>query len=122
MIVLCIYIYIENNVTGFLYGTKSAAIVIWLYFLVVIFHVRAASSPVSAFVFVSQIIVYTIRLNVHLCILRTVTGFLYVALQVLLVLCSIWSLDFIHSIIPSFSVSSNIKTVHALTHEYLVGI
>ena len=66
MIVLCIYIYIENNVTGFLYGTKSATIVIWMYFLVVIFHVRAASSPVSAFVFVSQIIVYTIRLNLHL--------------------------------------------------------
>ena len=93
-----------------------------MYFLVVIFHLKAASSPVSAFVFMSQIIVYTIRLNVHLCISRTVTGFLYVALQVLLVLCSIWSLDIIHSIIPSFSVSSNIKTVHALTHEYLVGV
>jgi len=27
-----------------------------------------------------------------------------------------------HSIIPPFSVSSNIKTVHALMHEYLVGV
>ena len=31
--------------------------------------------------------------------------------QVLLTLCGIWSLDFFHSIIPPFCVSSNIKTV-----------
>ena len=37
-----------------------------LYFLVVIFHVRATSSPLSALVFMSQVMVYTIRLNVPL--------------------------------------------------------
>ena len=31
-----------------------------MYILVVIFHIRAASSPLSAFVFMSQIIVYTV--------------------------------------------------------------
>ena len=31
-----------------------------MYFLMVIFHIRATSSPLSAFVFMSQIIVYTI--------------------------------------------------------------
>ena len=36
-----------------------------MYLMVVIFHVRAASSPLSALVFMSQIVVYTIRLNVH---------------------------------------------------------
>ena len=94
-----------------------------MYFLVVIFHIRATSSPLSALVFMSQIVVYTIRLNVplHMYIENEVTGFSYVALQVLLVLCGIWSLDFFHSVIPPFCVSSNIKTVHALTLEYVVA-
>ena len=94
-----------------------------MYFLVVIFHIRATSSPLSALVFMSQIVVYTIRLNVpfHMYIENKVTGFPYVALKVLLVLCGIWSLDFFRSVIPPFCVSSNVKTVHALALEYLVA-
>ena len=94
-----------------------------MYFLVVIFHIRATSSPLSALVFMSQIVVYTIRLNVpwHMYIENNVTGFLYIALQVLLVVCGIWSLDFFRSVIPAFCVSSSIKTVHALALEYLVA-
>ena len=94
-----------------------------MYILVVIFHIRAASSPLSALVFMSQIIVYTIRLNVpfHVYFENEVTGFSYTVLQVLLVLCGIWSLDLFRSVIPPFCVSSNIKTVHALALEYLVA-
>ena len=94
-----------------------------MYFLVVIFHIRATSSPLSALVFMSQIVVYTIRLNVpfHMYIENKVTGFPYVALQVLLVLCGIWSLDFFRSVIPPFCVSSNIKAVHGLALEYLAS-
>ena len=94
-----------------------------LYFLVVIFHIRATSSPLSALVFMSQIVVYTIRLNVpfHMYIENEVTGFPYLALQVLLVLCGIWSLDFFRSVIPPFSVNSNFKAVHALALEYLIA-
>ena len=94
-----------------------------MYFLVVIFHIRATSSPLSALVFMSQIVVYTIRLNIpfHMYIENKVTGFPYVALQVLLVLCGIWSLDFFRPVIPPFCVNSNIKTVHALALEYLVA-
>ena len=94
-----------------------------LYFLVVIFHIRATSSPLSALVFMSQIIVYTVRLNVylHMFIENEVKGFSYVALQMLLVLCGMWSLDFFRSVITPFCVSSNIKTVHALALEYLVA-
>ena len=94
-----------------------------MYFLVVIFHIRATSSPLSALVFMSQIVVYTIRLNVylHMFIENEVKGFSYVALKVLLTLCGIWSLDFFRSVIPPFCVSSNIKTVHALALEYLVA-
>ena len=92
-----------------------------MYFLVVIFHIRATSSPLSALVFMSQIVVYTIRLNVPLhMLINKVSGF-HVALQVLLVLCGIWSLDFFRSVIPPFCVSSNIKNVHALALEYLVA-
>ena len=94
-----------------------------LYFLVVIFHIRATFSPLSALVFMSQIVVYTIRLNVslHMYIENEVTGFPYVVVQVLLVFCGIWSLDFFRSVIPPFCVSSNIKNVHALALEYLVA-
>ena len=94
-----------------------------MYFLVVIFHVRATSSPLSALVLMSQVVVYTIRLNVplHMYIENELTGFPYMALQVLLVLCGIWSLDFFRSVIPPFCVSSDIKTVHALALEYLVA-
>ena len=94
-----------------------------MYFVVIIFHIRATSSPLSVLVFMSQIVVYTIRLNVpfHMYIENEVTGFPYVALKVLLVLCGIWSLDFFRSVIPPFCVSSNIKTVHALALEYLVA-
>ena len=94
-----------------------------LYFLVVIFHIRATSSPLSALVFMSQMVVYTIRLNVPLSIYNEniLTGFPYMALKVLLVLCGIWSLDFFRPVIPPFCVSSNIKTVHAIALEYLVA-
>ena len=94
-----------------------------MYFLVVIFHIRATSSPLSAIVFMSQIVVYTIRLNVpvHMFLENHVTGFLYVAMQVLFVLCGIWSLDFFRSIIPPFCVSTNPDCVLALIHEYLVA-
>ena len=94
-----------------------------MYLLVVIFHIRATSSPLSALVFMSQFVVYTIRLNVplHMYIENEVTGFPYVVLQMLLVLCGIWSLDFFRSVIPPFCVSSNIKTVHAFALEYLVA-
>ena len=94
-----------------------------MYLLVVIFNIRATSSPLSALVFMSQIVVYTVQLNVslHMYIENEVTGFPYMALKVLLVLCGIWSLDFFCSVIPPFCVSSNIKTVHALALEYLVA-
>ena len=93
-----------------------------LYFLVVIFHIRTISSPLSALVFMSQIMVYTIRLNIplHIYIENEVSGFPYVVLQMILVLCSIWSLDFFRFVIPPFCVS-NIKTVHALALEYIVA-
>ena len=94
-----------------------------MYFLVVIFHIRATSSPLSALVFMSQIVVYTIRLNVplNMYIENLLTGFPYAALKVLLILCGIWSLDFFRPVIPPFCVSHNIKTVHALALEYLVA-
>ena len=95
-----------------------------MYLLVVIFHIRATSSPLSALVFMSHIVVYTIRLDIplHMYIENRATGYGYVAWQLLLVLCGIWSLDFFRSVIPPFCVSNHIKTIHALALEYLVAI
>ena len=55
-----------------------------MYVLVVIFHIRATSSSLSALVFMSQIVVYTIRLNIplHMYIENKVEGFPYVAFGV----------------------------------------
>ena len=94
-----------------------------MYFPVVIFHIRATSSPLSALVFMGQMVIYIIRLNVSLnmYIENVITGFPYVALQVLLVLCGIWSLPFFRFVIPPFCVNSNIKIVHALALEYVVA-
>ena len=50
-----------------------------------------------------------------------VTGFPYVAVKVLLVLCGIWSLDFFRPVIPPFCVSNKIKAIHTLALEYLVA-
>ena len=90
---------------------------------VVIFHIKATYSPLSALVFMSQIIVYTFRMNLsfRLSIENEVQGLSYVAFQVLLTLCGIWSLDFFRSVVPPFCVSSNIKTLHGLALEYLVA-
>ena len=71
----------------------------------------------------SQILVYTFRLNlsIRLSIENEVQGLSYVAFQVLLTLCGIWSLDFFRSVIPPFCVSSDINTLHGLTLEYVVA-
>ena len=113
----------ENGYGWVLYYFLELFPITVMYFLVVIFHIGATSSPLSALVFMSQVVVYTIRLNVpfHMYIENEVTGFPYVALQVLLVLCGIWSLDFFRSVIPPFCVNSNFKAVHALALEYLVA-
>ena len=70
-----------------------------IHFLVVILHIRATSSPLRAIVFMSQIVVYTIWLNVlfDMYAENEVAGF------------------------PPFCVSSNIKNVHVLALEYLVA-
>ena len=85
-----------------------------MYCLVVNFHIRATSSPLSALVFMSQTVVYTIQVNVplYMHIENEVTGFPYITWQVLLVLCGLWSLDVL--VLLSFCVRSNIRTVHAL--------
>ena len=67
-----------------------------MYFLVVIFHIRATSSPLSALGFISQIIVYAIRLNVPLHMYVGNKCYWY---KVLLVLRGIWTLDFFHLVI-----------------------
>ena len=94
-----------------------------LYLLVMVFHIRATCSALSALVFMSQVVVYTVRLHtpLHMYIENEVKGYLYTALQVLLALCGIWSLDFFRSVVPPFCVSSSLKNIHTLALEYLTA-
>ena len=94
-----------------------------LYLLVMVFHIRATCSALSALVFMSQIVVYTVRLHtpLHMYIENEVKGFPYTVIQVLLTLCGIWSLDFFRSVVPPFCVSSSLKNIHALSLEYLAA-
>ena len=95
-----------------------------LYLLVMVFHIRATCSALSALVFMSQVAVYTVRLHtpLHMYIKNEVKGFPYTVMQVLLTLCGIWSLDFFRSVVPPFCVSSSLNNIHALSLEYLVAI
>ena len=94
-----------------------------LYLLVMVFHIRATCSALSALVFMSQVVVYTVRLHtpLHMYIENEVKGNLYTVTQVLLTLCGIWSLDFFRSVVPPFCVSSSLKNIHTLALEYLVA-
>ena len=94
-----------------------------MHFLVVIFHIRATSSPLSALVFMSQIVVYTIRLNVlfHMYIENELTGIPYVVLKALLVLCGILELRFLSFCYSNILCKQLHQTIHALTLEYLVA-
>ena len=94
-----------------------------LYLLVMVFHIRATCSALSALVFMSQVVVYTVRLHtpLHMYIENEVKGYSYTVIQVLLTLCGIWSLDFFRSVVPPFCVSSSLKNIHALALEYLVA-
>ena len=66
--------------------------------------------------------VYTIRVNVplYMYIENEVTGFPYITWQVLLVLCGLWSLDFIVLLSFCVRIATSIKTVCALALEHLV--
>ena len=86
-------------------------------------HTNATSSTLSAVVFMSQIIIYTVRLNVplHMYIENKITRFTYIALQVLLVLCGIWSLDFFRFVVPTFCVSKQSHDCSCICTEVFSG-
>ena len=93
-----------------------------LYLIVVIFHIRATCSALSSLVFLSQVVVYTVRLHVplHMYIENNITGFPYTVINMVLIMCGTWSLDFFRSVIPPFCVG-NIRNIHGLALEYTVA-
>ena len=103
------------------YATELFPITV-LYLIVVIFHIRATCSALSALVFLSQVVVYTVRLHApfHMYIENNVTGFPNAVMNVMLIMCGTWSLDFFRSVIPPFCVG-NVKNIHGLALEYTVA-
>jgi len=84
------------------YATELFPITV-LYLIVVIFHIRATCSALSALVFLSQVVVYTVRLHAsfHMYRSNNVKGFPNVVMNVMLV--------------------GNIKNIHGLALEYTVA-
>ena len=92
-----------------------------LYLLVMVFHIRATCSALSALVFMSQVVVYTVRLHtpLHMYIENEVKGYLYTALQVLLTLCGIWSLDFFFALLSCKFAMALVGLPHAVLLSYI---
>ena len=92
-----------------------------LYIVVVVFHVSATSPPLSIFVFVCHLAVYTFRSqpDLYLFYAYELGKFSHGFLKVVLAFSGLWSLDFFHPIVPPFCVSPNMKNLHAFALEYI---
>jgi len=75
----------------------------------------------NAFILFCHITVYTFRLQpaLYFFIADEIGGFTHGLLKVMLALCGFWNLDFFRSIVPPFSVSPNMKNLHAFALEYI---
>ncbi len=85
------------------------------YLIILIFKVNLISSPVILFVLWSQMVMYELifpRAGKIRMILSQVMHSNGPLLRSLFFFCGIWSLDFIHSIVPPFCISSKLQLRH----------
>ena len=89
------------------------------YFIILFFRVNTTSAPMLTFVFYCQmgVFIFFILSNRYL-FSGTIT---YRFLNILIMLCGIWNLDFFRYIIPPFCVSPYLKGVH-ITYTFMYNI
>ena len=107
-----------SNCTGAWYGIPLYLAVEFIpitlfYLIILIFKVHLTSAPMTLFIFYNQLIVYiTIFLQsepLKTIVAQNSGSFL---LKSALFLFGIWSLDFLHYIIPPFCISSKFQLIH----------
>ena len=91
------------------------------FFLVVVFQISATVPPLSAFVFLCQCFVLTVRSDsfINTTVFSNLDSFSSVCLHLVLVLSGIWNLDFFRFIVPSFCIGSDFSSMHLLLLEYV---
>ena len=111
----------SRSLFAFLYVLLELVPITVFYAIVVVFRVRATSPPLAGLVFFSHIILNTTRFRVFI-----YTGLLFstpklvrVVWQLVIFLCSIWSLEFFRVWVPPFCISQHLTNVHAILLEYL---
>ena len=107
-----------------LYITATLIPTTILCFLVIIFQFHITSPKMNAFVFLCQFIACVNTLTnpyayVHYA--STLTAVHYFEL-VIITFYGIWNLDFFRYFIPSFCISSDMSTLHAIALDYVVAI
>ena len=94
----------------------------FIYIVAVVFHISAASSSLSAFVFFCHFTVYIFRSqpDLYILIANELKGFSHGLLKLMLALCGLWSLDIFRPIVPPFCVSPNmLKNLPPFALEYI---
>ena len=88
------------------------------YLIILVFQIELASSPMTCFLFYSQLIVYTLLIDRN----RPINQ-IFVQLQqfetVVLTLYGMWNLDFVRYTIPPFCISSKLHTTHIMLLGYV---
>ena len=93
-----------------------------LFFLVmIIFRVNVNSGSLTGFVFLTNIILITVYVHPSLIIIpQHVAG--YWPLNIVLALYGIWSLEFLHFLVPPFCVCSSLNTLQVISLGYISAL
>ena len=93
------------------------------YFLILVFQIRVTSAPLNGFILYSQAvgIAFNYLVALHAVIAYTGTSFKILA-KILFTGYGIWNLEFFRHVVPPFCLSENIRSIHALTLQYISAI
>ena len=108
----------------FAYVTLELVPATLLYVVVLFFRIRATAAPLAGLVLFSHILINLTRGRIALFTSLTfaTNSFIQVLIQMLLVLCGLWNLDFFRYTVPPFCVAENIENVHAVVLEYISAV
>ena len=92
-----------------------------LYFIVIVFRIRATTPPLAGLVFFSHTILQTLRIRIfiHTAFLFSTTTIIRIGWTLAIFLCSIWNLDFFRVIVPPFCIGENIDNIQAILLHYI---